>query len=164
MLRGESMRLCTLQIENPNQPVLHQERHNQLRTDFHTGLTSNVAGIFAHVMDAQGASLACGRSGKALMESEPHARGNGIIAAHAEDALQQLRLFIPEHDAEDVIVNDFLDALGNPLEELLPVKDRGQFAAHLVQKRQGLRLFRIGDKQTLRNRVRITQHGKRSEV
>ena len=47
------------------------------------------------------------------MKRETKARWNGILAAHGENTFQQLRLLVPEHDAEDVVIHDFLDAFGD---------------------------------------------------
>ena len=47
------------------------------------------------------------------MKRELHASLDGVLIAHGKSAFEELGLFVPEHDAEDVIVDDFLDALSH---------------------------------------------------
>src|SRR5258708_7815162 len=112
------MRHRAFQIENPDEAVLHEQGHNEFGTRFHAGLTADVTRIFGDVIDPQDAALSCGSACEAPVKREAKARCNRIRGAHGESALQQLRLFIPEHDAEDVIVHNFFDALGDAAKEL----------------------------------------------
>ena len=111
-------------------------------------------------MDAQNAALARSRARKTLVKWEPRARGNGIVTAHGEDRFQKLGLLVPQHDAEHVVVHNFLGARGDAPEKLFAVENGSQLAADFVKERQCLGLLRVGDKQALRNRVRITQQSK----
>ena len=74
-----------------------------------------------------------------------------------------LGLLVPEHDAEHVILYDLLDALGDAAKELFTVKDGGDFAADFVQERESIGLFRVRQKQALRDEVSVTQQCKRSD-
>jgi len=51
------------------------------------------------------------------MKWELRASRDGILVAHGKSTFEELGLFVPEHDAEDVIVDDFLDALGDAAQE-----------------------------------------------
>jgi len=68
----------------------------------HAALAANVAGIIGDVIDAEDAALASSSSGEALMKRELHASLNGVLVAHRKSTFEELRLFVPEHDAEDV--------------------------------------------------------------
>jgi len=76
-------------------------------TRFHPGLTADVTRIFGDVIDPQDTALSGGSACEALVKREAKARRNRIRGAHGESALEELRPFIPEHDAEDVIVHNF---------------------------------------------------------
>ncbi len=85
-------------------------------------------------MDSQNPALSRGDAREALMEREAKPCGNRFLAAHGENSLQQLGLLAPEHDAEDVIIHDLPDAVGDALEELLAIENGGQLPAHLIQQ------------------------------
>jgi hypothetical protein len=68
-----------------------------------------------------------------------------------------LGLLVPEHDAENVILDDFLDALRDAAEELFAVKDRGDLAADFVEQSESLGLFRVRKEQALGNGIGVTQ-------
>src|ERR1700704_1341265 len=128
------MRFRALQIENTDEAVLYEKRHDKFGTRFHAGLTADVTRIFGDVIDPQDAAFSGGGACEAMMKREAKARRNRIVAAHGENALQQLRLLIPEHDAENVIIHNFPDTFGDAAEKLFPIKNRGQLAAHLIQQ------------------------------
>ncbi len=92
----------------------------------------DVTRILRDVVDSQDAAFARSRSGEPFVQRNAHARGNGIAAAHGENAFQMLRLFVPEHDAENVILHDFLDALGDTAKEFFAVQDGCDLAADFV--------------------------------
>ncbi len=97
------------------------------------------------------------------MKRELRASRDGILVAHGKSTLEELSLFIPEHDAEDVIVDDFLDALGHAAQELFAVQNGGELAAHFVEEQEGLGLFRMRGEKALRHRIGIAEKGKTSE-
>src|SRR4029077_13875892 len=115
MFQSERMRLCTLKIKNANEPVLDKQGHDELGTRFQARVTGNVARIFGDVIDPQGSTLARGGARKAFVKREMKSRSYRVLAAHGEHTLQQLRLFIPEHHAENVIIHDFFHAFGDTL-------------------------------------------------
>src|SRR6266550_508595 len=117
------MRFRALQIENTDEAVLYEKRHDEFGTR-----------IFGDVIDPQDAAFSGGSAREAMMKREAKARRNRVVAAHGENAFQQLRLLIPEHDAEDVIIHNFPDAFGDAAEKLFAIKNRGQLAAHLIQQ------------------------------
>ena len=122
-----------------------------------------VTRIFRDVIDPQDAPLACGRSGESFVERHAHTRRKGITAAHGENAFQMLALFVPEHDAEDVVPHDFLDALRDAAEKFFAVEDGGDFAADFIKESKGIGLIRMGKEQALGDGVRIAQQCKRAD-
>ncbi len=160
MFQGERVKLRALEIENANQAVLHEQRHDQLGTSFQASAAANVTRVARDVIDAQDTPLARSRSGESLVQRDAQARGNRITAAHGENALQMLGLLVPQHDAEDVILDDFLDAFGDAAKELLAVKDGSDFAADFVKQGEGIGLVRVRKDHALRDGVRVTQQGK----
>src|SRR5713226_6851450 len=151
------MRLRALEIENSDEAVAQKKRHDEFGTRLHAGLTVDVARILRNVIDPEAAALTRGRSGEPLVQGDAQARGNGIAAAHGEYAFQMLGLLVPEHDAENVILDDFLDALRDAAEELFAVKDRCDLAADFVEQSESLGLFRVRKEQALGNGIGVTQ-------
>ncbi len=142
VLRGEGVVAGALQVQDAHQPVLDEHRHRQLRAHGLVKHALDVARVELHVGHPQG--LAQRRGGAA----DPFAQGEGGDRAHArsvavdgELGLEQLALVVPQHDGEDVVVDEPLDPLRHPLEQLAAVQDRGELAAQLVQQRQGLGLL-----------------------
>ena len=159
MLRGEGMRNSALQIHDADEPISQEKRNDELGTRFHSRLADDVTRIFSDVIDPQCAALSRGGSGKALMKRELKARGDGFVGAHGEDAFEQLGLLVPEHDAEDVVVDHFLDALGDAVEKFFALQDGGELAAYLVQEHERFGLLRMREEKTLGHRIGITQKG-----
>jgi hypothetical protein len=60
-----------------------------------------------------------------------------------------LGAFVPEHDRENVVVDELFDALGDAAKELVAVEDGGELAADVVEKREGIGLLRMGIEERL---------------
>ena len=71
-----------------------------------------------------------------------------------------LRLLVPEHNAENVILHDLLDALGDAAKKFFAVEDGGYFAADVVEQSERIGLIRMRKEQALRDGVCITQQRK----
>ena len=159
MFQREGMRPRALEVENADQAVLHEQRHNDFRARINTGFATDIARIFIDVVDPQDAALSGRHARKASVKRDARACRDGVVRAHREGAFKKLGLLVPQHDAEHVVVDDFFDALGDPPQKLLAVQNGGQLAAHFMKQRQRLSLLGVGYKQTLRNRVRISEQG-----
>src|SRR5712672_2562978 len=133
MFQRKGMWLLAFQIEQADEAVLHEKRYDDFGTSFHAGITADVARIVCDVADAQDAPFSGGGSGETFMQRDPQACRNGIAATHRENTFQMLRLFVPEHDAENVILDDFLDALSDAAEELFAVENGSHLSADLVE-------------------------------
>src|SRR6266403_383955 len=163
VLQSEGVGLRAFKIENSDEPVAQQKRHDELGTHLNAALAADVARIIRDVIDSQNTPLACGRSREPLVERYARARGKGIAAAHGKNALQMLRLLVPEHDTKDVILYDFLDSLGHTAEELFAFKDGCNFTADFIEQGKGVGLLRVGKEQALRDGISVTQKRKRAD-
>src|SRR5260370_21349180 len=68
MFRGESVRVRAFQIENTDETVLDETRHNKFRTRFHPGFAPDVPGIVGDVVDAEDAAFSRSRTRYALVK------------------------------------------------------------------------------------------------
>ncbi len=154
------------QIEDADQAILHQERNDQFGANGDAGidLAAQKARIRKSVSDAHGAACTGGGAGKALVQGNAHTRGNGIAIAHDESAFEMLRFFIPQHDGENVIVDEFFDALSDLAKQLFAVEDGSDFAADFVEQRESVGLLGVRNEQTRRNGVGVADEGKRSKL
>jgi len=84
VFQGERVRLRALQIENTDEAVLHEKRHDKFGTRFHAGLNSGCNADFGDVIDPQDAAFSGGGACEAMMKREAKARRNRIVAAHAK--------------------------------------------------------------------------------
>src|SRR6266403_443159 len=88
VLQSEGVGLRAFKIENSDEPVAQQKRHDELGTHLNAALAADVARIIRDVIDSQNTPLACGRSREPLVERYARARGKGIAAAHGKNAFQ----------------------------------------------------------------------------
>jgi hypothetical protein len=79
---------------------------------------------------------------------------------HGEDAFEELGLLVPEHDAEDVVADEFFQALGDAAEKLFAVKNGRELATNLIEKQQSIGVLGVGSEQALRDRVGVTKERK----
>src|SRR5258707_279417 len=87
------------------------ERDSEAAVQTVASLEVDEAGIGKRVCNANSPPLPCRGAGESLMEGNARARRDGVAIAHDEGTFEMLRLFIPQHDAENMIVDKFLDAL-----------------------------------------------------
>src|SRR5438034_664076 len=70
MFQGERVRLRAFEIENSDETVAQQKRHNQFRTCHDTVITVEVTRIFRDVINPENASLARSRSGEPFVQRD----------------------------------------------------------------------------------------------
>jgi hypothetical protein len=104
------------------------------------------ATVHRDIADTDGAAAAGGMSGDALEERNREIDIEFLFVALRKHAFQLSGLFVPYHYVEEMIVDDFLDAVRDALEPLLVRKDRSQFAADVEQQRKTLVLFDSGNR------------------
>ncbi len=165
VLGSEGVGIGALQIKDPDEAILQEQRYHQFGAHDHAGLALDVARIVERVGNADGASLARGNSGDALMKRQSEPRWDGIAIAHPENAFEELGVFIPQHHAEDMVVDQLLDPMRHAPQQLLAIENRSNFAADLVEQAEARAgLLRIGDEQTCRDGVGIADQWKWSEL
>jgi hypothetical protein len=81
------------------------------------------------------------RPGHAHAELEPALLHEALVEAQREGVVQELSLLVPEHDREELEVDQPLDQPRDLEQQLLAVEDRGQLTADLVQQRERARLL-----------------------
>ena len=83
---------------------------------------------------------------------------------HCEYAFEKLRLFVPQHHREDVIVDDFFYALGDTAKQFFAIENGSEFAAYVVKQAKRFRLLRKSGKQRLRNGISFPLRRKSREL
>ena len=131
MLLGEAVEHGRLEVEDTDHPVLVHERHHELGAGL--GHQAHVARVLPHVADEhrlprpdRGAAQPLGDREAAPLPRGPEVDG---LAQH-----QLVPLLVQEEDAEHLVVDHPLDDLGQPLEQLVEVEDRGRLLADLVER------------------------------
>lgn len=69
---------------------------------------------------------------------------DGFFVMSGKGDFQLGGIFVPEHDVKEMIVDNFFNAIGDALEQLVAGEDGGQFAADVKQQREGLVLLEGG--------------------
>ena len=144
--------LGRFEIEQPDEAVLQQKRNDEFRANAAAGLAVNVARLKVHVRYANGSTRGGRRSGDAFAERDAEARGDRVLVMEGEYAFEKLCSLVPEHDGEDVIVDELFDVLGDAAKEGVAVENGGEFAADIVEKRECFGLIGIREKQRRRHR------------
>jgi hypothetical protein len=155
VLGGEGVGVGAFQVEHADQAILEDQRHDQLGAGVKADVALNIARVLEGVVDSEDPALAGGGAGESLMQRKTQARGNGVAITQGEGTFQVLGLFVPEHDTENVVVNELFDALGDAAEQLFAVEDRGDFPADFVEQSEGVGLLGERGEQTGRDGIGI---------
>ena len=83
-----------------------------------------------------------------MIERNAVSRGDRIAVTHCESGFEMLGPFVPKHDAENVVVNEFLDALRYAAQQFFAIEDGSDFAADFVKQRQRVGLLGIRHEET----------------
>ena len=101
---------------------------------------------------------------QALAELDRRHRARIVAELDRHLQIERLRLFVEQRDAEDAVVDDALDQMREPRQQLVGIENRAHLAADLRQRFERLRVFalrleqpRRGDR--LRRRARRTGAG-----
>src|ERR1700733_14983314 len=90
-----------------------------------------------------------------MMERKAKSRGNRVSIAQPKNAFKKLGAFVPKHHAEKMIVDDFFHALRNASEQFFAIENGRDFAADVVEKRQGNRRLWRGQKKVRGYRISV---------
>jgi hypothetical protein len=118
----------------------------------------------AYVVHADGAALCNSRAGNTLAKGHIQSRGNGVFVTHGKDAFELLNRLVPEHDREDVVVDQLFHAFGDAAQQFRAVENGGDLVADLVEQRERLSLLRLLHKEGRRNGIRVTEERKRNKL
>jgi hypothetical protein len=129
VLQSEGTELGALQIEDAYEPVLKQERNNQFGTYVVAVGELNVTLVQTNVVDTSGNAGSRSVTGDSFEERNGELNGNGFLVMLGERALQVRTVFIPDHDHEEMIVNEFFNPVGNSLQQLVSGQDGSQFTS-----------------------------------
>ena len=153
------MRNGGFEIEHADELVLKQKGNDKFGAHAVTCFAMNVARLKLNIGNANRFAIGGGAARNTFTERNTEARGNGVLVVHGEDAFEELSLFIPKHDGEDVVVDELLDVRGNAAQERFAVENGRKFAADVIEKRESLGLLGEGKKKRLRNRVGFGEEG-----
>ena len=98
-----------------------------------------------------------GRAGDALVQRHLEAGGDGVLEPQGENTFQHLCLLIPEHNRENVVIDQLLDALSDTPQEFFPVQNGCQLMADLIEKTQRLGLLGLRHIEAGRHGIRVTK-------
>ena len=141
----ERVDLGTLQVEDADATVLHEQRDHQLRS--HVVHDLDVARVLRDVRH-QHRFLVSGRVPD-QPSSQPHLRERGPFAVpHGELHLEIAGLLVEEHDPERAVVHQAADERGETGEQFVEVEDRGHLAADLGQRFERLAVLALALEET----------------
>ncbi len=119
LLGREVIDLVALNVENADRLPAHHQRHGKLRAHGFDGV--EIARIFLHVADADGAARGRGRAGDSLApRNAPVLHHFGAIA-DAEAEMQLIGALFREEDGEDFVVDQLFDELRRFRQNLIEV-------------------------------------------
>ncbi len=133
VLLGETVERRRLEVEDADHPVLVHERHHELGSGLRH--EAHVARVLPHVADEDGLPRPHGGAAEALGDRD----AAPLLGGAEVDGLAQHQLvaaLVEQEDPEHLVVDHALDDLGQPLQELVEVEDRGRLLADLVERRE----------------------------
>ena len=155
MFFRKRIRISAFQIENADESIPEQQRNHEFRAHDHIGFHLHEARIVQCVGDANRAAFARRSSGDSVMQRKAKARRNRVAVAQTENAFEKLRVFVPQHHAEKMIVNDFFDALRDATQQFFAIENGREFATDVVQQRERACRFRHGQNQVRGYRISV---------
>jgi hypothetical protein len=123
VLVGEGVHLGAFQIEDADETILQEERDDQFGAHVVAVRELDVTLVLADVGDTDRAAVTCAETGDALVEGDGELDGDGFVVVFGEGAFEMGVGFVPEHEIEEVVVDDGFDAVGDAEEEFVAVED-----------------------------------------
>ena len=134
----EVARADMLQIEDANDAVFVEERHDHLRARF--GIDHVIAGVLADIGDVDQPPLGDGSPYQAGVDRQRPAGHARVAEAPGIARHQLISSGVDQHEGEHLVVDQAAQKLADALEELVEVEDRGQLNGDLVEHFERLRL------------------------
>jgi hypothetical protein len=135
---GEGVQIGALQVEYADETILKQERNDQFRTDSVAVGEFHIPLVQADVAHADGAPVARGMAGNAFKKRKGQINVDSFFVMLGKNTFQLRRSLIPDHHIKKMIVDDFLDAIGDVLQKFIAREDRGQLTADVEQQGKAL--------------------------
>src|ERR1700751_901 len=140
MLFAKRVELRAFQIEDTDDfaLVLHGEREFRARFRIH----HQIARIDRNIRNEHRLAQGCGGADDAFASGHAKFSLRALAMLYVETMAKDFLLFVVEHDAENLIVDDAFDLLGGAAQKLFDIKNGAHFAADFVEQEQrvGLRI------------------------
>jgi len=127
-----------LEVEDADDAALVKQRDDQLRAGL--GVHGEVAGIFAHVGDIDGAPLAYRCANQSAVDGDAAHGGMDGAESPAIAGDEGLTAVVEEHDGEHLVIDEAAEELTDTDEEGVEIEDGGELDGDFVQDLKGLRL------------------------
>ena len=137
----ERRHLGALEVEHADAAILQQQRNHQLGPDVLDGV--DVARILRHVVHQHRLLVERGVADEPLAELHRLERARVVAVLDRQLHLQHLARFVEQGDAEDAVVDDPLDQVREPRQQLVEIEDRAHLAPDLRQRLERLRVLAL---------------------
>ena len=134
--RRELADVLAVQVQRPDDALLTPERHGDLRA--HLRHRADVSRVGQHVVDDQRPALGHDRADDALADGQPERPLDVLRIADGVRDAQVLSFLVEQPDGKGLERGQARDQLGDLLEQLVEVQDRGDLAAELEQRDEQL--------------------------
>jgi hypothetical protein len=142
VLLVERVGLGALEVEHANAAILQQQRHDQLGAD--AGHRGDVARILGDVRHQHHFLVQRRIADQAFADLDGLQRPRIVAEFDRHLQLEGLRVFVEQRDAEDAVVDDALDQVSEPRQQLVRIENRAHLAADLGQRFEGLDVLALG--------------------
>ena len=126
------------EVEHTDDFAFVDQRDGEFGANFGVGL--DVAGVLADVGSEDGLAQLGGGADEAFADRDNALADDALAEARAEAVFEVLGAVVPEEDAEHLEVDDSLEEVCDPLEEVGRVEDAGDLARDVVENAEGLGL------------------------
>ena len=142
---GEGVKARAFKVQDADEALVEQQRDDQFRADIFAVGKFDVARIEADVIHANRAALSGGVTSDALTKRQLNTHRDGLFVLDAEDTFKMGRLLVPEHDIEEMIVNQFAHAISDAAEKFFASEDRSELAADQMEEGEGFVALEVGE-------------------
>ena len=101
---GERIGASAFEVQDADKAIFDKERDDQFGADIFAVRKFDIARVLADIVHADNFAMAGGVARDAFKKRNAQANGESFFVLDAEDAFELGGLFIPEKDAEEVIV------------------------------------------------------------
>src|SRR5208283_760757 len=135
---GKVVELRTFQIEDADDFALVQHGNRELRAGL--GIHEEVAFVGGDVGNEHRFTQGCGSANDAFAGGDPQLSLDPLAVLDVEPVAKNFLLFVVEHDADNLIVDDALDEFGGAAKEFFNIEDGANLAADFREDHEGFAL------------------------